>query len=284
MNTLRAAIAATLLSTAVCAAPLTQNETTHHSLHFTGSGPRTLEIRTMHGAIDIEAYDGDVVDMTVNKSITARSASDLQDALDDVRLEIADNAATVGAIARSREGQTCGEHLNRSNRDWPRAEVRFDFKVRVPRNTQVTVCTINHGDVSVRGTRADFEVRSVNGRIELADMGGSGEATTVNGRITGTFAAAPRTDSVFRTINGDLVLTMPAAFSADMNMKTFNGGLFTDFETKPRALQTVATPQRQGGKFVYETNSFASVRTGNGGPLLTLETLNGDVRVLRSAR
>jgi hypothetical protein len=69
-----------------------------------------------------------------------------------------------------------------------------------------------------------------------------------------------------------------------MNMKTFNGGLFSDFDTKPRPVQTVATPQRRDGKFVYETNSFASVRAGNGGPTLTLETLNGDVRVLRGAQ
>jgi len=286
MNILRAGIASTLalFCTSAGAAPLTQSETTHHSLHFAGVGPRTLEIRTVHGAIDIEAYDGDGVDMTVTRSITARSAEDMQEALSEVRLDTTDNAATVGAVARYRGGQTCGDQHPHSGREWPRAEVRYDFKIRVPRATRVTLCTINRGDVSVKGTRADFEVRSVNGRIDLVDMGGSGEATTVNGAITGSFIAAPRTDSVFRTVNGNLVLTMPAAFSADLNMKTFNGGLYTDFDTKPRAVQTLATPQRRDGKFLYETNSFASVRAGNGGPVLTLETLNGDVRILRGAR
>ncbi|MEO8062414.1 MAG: hypothetical protein ABI821_06680 [Pseudomonadota bacterium] len=287
MNILHAAAAAMALAgfaTSVSAESLTKNETTHNILHFAGPGPRTLEIRTVHGDIDVEAYDGDVVEMTVTKSISARNTNDMEMALQEVRLDTADNAGTVGAIARYRDGMTCGEHLNHSSDHGPTYEVRYDFKVRVPRNTQVTVCTINRGDVSVKGTRGDFMVRSVNGRIDLADMGGSGEATTVNGGITGSFTAAPRADSVFRTINGDLVLKMPATFSADMNMKTFNGGLFTDFDTVPRAMQTVATTQRHDGKFVYEANPYASVRAGNGGPLLTLETLNGDVRILRGAR
>jgi hypothetical protein len=280
-----AALALAGLATTALAEPLTKNETVHQTLHFAGSGPRMLEVRTVHGTISVEGYDGDVVDMTVDKSISAKTADAMEKALSEVSLEIADNAATVGAVARYRDGMTCGdEHEHDNNGSWPKYEVRYDFRIRVPRNTKLTVCTINRGDITVKGTRADFSVNTINGRIDLADMGGSGEAITVNGGITGSFAVAPRADSVFRTINGSVVLTMPAAFTADMNMKTFNGGLYTDFDAKPRAVQTVATPQRQGGKFVYATNSFATVRIGNGGPLLTLETLNGDVRILHDAR
>ena len=114
-------------------------------------------------------------------------------------------------------------------------------------------------------------------------MGGSGEAITVNGGVKGSFAAAPRADSVFKTINGSIVLTLPADFAADVNMKTFNGGLYTDFDSQALTAPQPIAAERKGARTIYQSNSFARVRIGNGGPRMTLDTLNGDVRVLRAA-
>jgi len=282
MRTAASITSAIFLAVAACAAQAetTPAETTHHTLRFAGDGPRVLEVRTIDGAIDIEGYDGADVDMTVRKSISARTAAEVQTAQREVVLEMADNAATIRAIGRYQYGMTCGEDLNRHNREWPHYEVRFDFKIRVPRNTKIVLCTINEGTVTVKGMRADFIVRSVNGPISLTDMAGSGEATTVNGGISASLVSAPRGDSLFHTINGDLVLRMPDAFAADIDLKTFNGGLYTDFDAQPRAIKTAAVPQRKDGKLVFQTNPFATVRVGNGGPLLTLDTFNGDLRVL----
>ena len=263
---------------------LTKSETTHQTLHFAGAGPHVLEIRTVEGSISIEGYDGADVDMTVNKSISARTADDMQRASTEVVLETADNAATVGAVARYPNGDSCGEDSHNHSRDWPDYDVRYDFTIRVPRNTQLKVCTINRGDVKVKGTRENFRISSINGRIDLIDMDGSGDATTINGGISASFVGAPRTDSLFKTINGDIVFTVPGSFSADLDMKTFTGGLFTDFDAAPRAVKTAVQSHRKGSQFVYEANPFATVRIGNGGPLLTFETLNGNVRVLRRAQ
>ena len=274
-----ASVLSVAAATCVVQAESSPVETTHHTLRFAGAGPHVLEVRTIHGVIDIEGYDGTDVDMTVKKSINARTAAELQQAHSEVVLEIADNAGTIRAIGRYLYGATCGEESSQRNREWSHYEVRFDFKIRVPRNTELVLCTINEGEVAVKGMRADFIVRSVNGPIRLSDMAGSGEATTVNGGIAASFVTAPRGDSLFRTINGDIVLSMPDAFAADLDLKTFSGGLFTDFDSQPRAIKAAA-PQRKDGKLVYQTNPFATVRIGSGGPLLTLDTLNGDVRVL----
>jgi hypothetical protein len=279
-----AALAFVGFAAATPAGTLTKTETTRHTLHFGGTGPRVFEVRTIHGSIAIEAYDGNEVLITVDKTIDARNADEFEAARREVRLDLTDNAATLGAVARYKHDRTCGERNHDERGEWPKYDVSFDFRIRVPRDTQLKVCTIDRGDVSVRGTRADFDINTVNGRIDFADMGGSGDAITVNGGITGSFTASPRKDSVYRTVNGSIVLTMPQAFAADLDMKTFHGGLYTDFDASPRAQQTVATPQRRDGKFLFETNSFATVRIGKGGPLFTLETLNGDVRVLRTAR
>ena len=50
--------------------------------------------------------------------------------------------------------------------------------------------------------RGDFEVRNVNGEVEIHRMGGSGEATTVNGSVVASFTANPKSNSHFETVNG----------------------------------------------------------------------------------
>jgi len=42
--------------------------------------------------------------------------------------------------------------------------------------------------------------------------------------------------------------------------------------------------ERRDGGFVYRSDGSARVRAGGGGPAISLESFNGDVRVLRSAR
>jgi hypothetical protein len=160
-------------------------------------------------------------------------------------------------------------------------DVRYDFTIRVPKNTRLDLCTINDGNIVVSGTQGDFNIHTINGRITMDDVGGSGEATTINGRVTATFNTAPRSASLFKTINGDVVLEMPERLAADLRMKTFNGGLYTDFEVEPVNQPINVSMRRENGKYVYRSSGFTSVRAGGGGPELTLQTLNGDVRVLR---
>jgi len=88
---------------------------------------------------------------------------------------------------------------------------------------------------------------------------------------------------VFRTVNGSIVLTLPPSFAADLKMKTFNGGLYTDFDAQPTAEKQIIAPEKEGRRTVYQVNQFAMVRIGKGGPEMTLDTLNGDVRILRGA-
>jgi DUF4097 and DUF4098 domain-containing protein YvlB len=163
-------------------------------------------------------------------------------------------------------------------------EVRFDFTIRVPRATPIELCTINEGNIVVRGTRGAFLIRTINGRITMADVAGSGEATTVNGPVTASFVAAPRAKSLFKTINGNVILTMPDGLAADLRMKTFNGGLYTDFDVQALPTAAVVNAERRDGMYVYRSTGFTTVRAGSGGPVLTLDTLNGDVRVLKRAK
>jgi DUF4097 and DUF4098 domain-containing protein YvlB len=161
-------------------------------------------------------------------------------------------------------------------------EVKFDFTIRVPRSAAIRLCTINSGDIIVNGTQGDFDVTNVNGLVEMRGVAGAGRAHTVNGPVTVTFAANPKQPASFKTVNGNVDVQFLDGLSADFAMKTMNGGLFTDFDTQPLASKVAVPGERRNGRFVYHANEFAHVRVGSGGPELTFETLNGNVRARRA--
>ena len=254
------------------------------TLSFAAGGGRTLDVRNINGFIRVEASNDSTVQMSIRKVIRAETQDDLAAAQRDVRLDFRDGAARVEAIVTDHRGHVCGEQWNERGDRWDRVRyhVTFDFTIRVPRDVALRLCTINGGDLSVQGTRGDFDIDNVNGNIEMRDVAGSGSAHTVNGPVTVTFTANPTQKSSFKTVNGNVDVSFPDGLAADFSMKTFNGGLFTDFDVQPLASTVAAASERRNGRFVYKANEFTRVRVGNGGPEIAFETLNGNVRARRS--
>jgi DUF4097 and DUF4098 domain-containing protein YvlB len=256
------------------------------TLRFAGAGIQTLDVRTINGSIRVTGDDASDVRVEATQTIDAETQEALRAAQREVVLDTVDNATTIEISVRELDRALCGESgIERSRAWWDRRryEVTYDVTIRVPKATRLRLCTINGQEIHVGGTSGDFDITNVNGPIAMKNVRGSGRAATVNGRVTASFDEAPQTASLFKTVNGDVTVTFPAALSADLKMKTFNGGLFTDFDVELLPQRTT-TAERQGGKFVYRSNRFTSVRVRRGGPELTFESLNGDVRVLRSAK
>jgi DUF4097 and DUF4098 domain-containing protein YvlB len=256
------------------------------TLQFAGTGVRTLDVRTMNGSIRVSGYDGADVQLEARQTIAADSAEDLREAKEKIVVDTTDQAATIDVVVREPRGAVCGEPWNgRSPAWWDRLryEAIVELAIRVPRTTRLRLCTVNGGEVNVDGTTGDFDIDNVNGRITLEQIRGSGRASSVNGRVTASFLEAPRSASIFKSVNGHIVATFPAGLSADLRMKTFNGGLFTDFEVEP-LVQKIPAAERRAGRLTYRSNQFTSVRVGQGGPELTFDAFNGDVRVLRAAK
>ena len=153
------------------------------------------------------------------------------------KIEAEERGDTVAVTVRDDGQNTCGEqNWQQRGRAWwdrRRYSTSTDLTLQVPRDVRVRLCTVNGGTLTVSDVTGDFDVSNVNGKVVLTDLGGSGSATTVNGDIDASFAAAPRAESRFKTVNGTIAATFPRNLSADLSLKTFNGGLFTDFDTTP---------------------------------------------------
>ncbi len=259
------------------------------TLRFAGDGERTLDVRLIHGSIRVAGSSGDEVRVEVRQRIRADSDADRDAAARDVSLDLVENGTTVEAVAREPWSDVCGAPSSarrwqkRGQSQQPGYQVTFDLDIHVPRRTRLRLCTINSGDVLVEGTAGAFDITHVNGRIVMQNVRGAGRVQTVNGPIVASFAAAPDAPTLFKTINGNIDVTFPRAMAADLTMKTFNGGLFTDFDIQPLPQSAAARVDKRGGLSVYRSNEFTRVRTGRGGPEVTFDTLNGDVRVVRGA-
>src|SRR5262245_17063523 len=251
---------------------------------FFAAGSKSLDVRNINGFIHVEGTNDPAVQMSIHKTVRAETRDDLAEGQRDVRLEFKDGAPRVEAVVTDRRGHVCGEPWNDEGNfgDRVRYDVRFDFTIRVPRDSRLRLCTINAGDVIVDGTQGDFDVSNVNGLIEMRQVAGSGRAHTVNGPVRATFTANPSQATSFKTVNGNLDVAFVDGLSADFSMKTFNGGLFTDFDVRPLPGAASAAGERRDGRFVYRANEFTRVRVGGGGPPITFETLNGNARARRA--
>ena len=256
-------------------------------LQFSGGGVRTLDVRTLSGSIRVTGDNGVDVRLDAVTRVEADDDATVRAGLQAAKLEADAQGATVAITLRDDGQNTCGEqewHRGPAWWDRRRFSSSTELTIQVPRDVRVRLCTVNGDTVSVTGVTGDFDVSNVNGKVVLSGMAGSGSATTVNGGIEASFASSPRSESRFKTVNGTIAATFPRDLAADLQLKTFNGGLFTDFDTQTLPVEVERAERTGRPRYVYRQRGLTKVRVGAGGPLLTFDTLNGDVRIQRAAR
>lgn len=261
-----------------------------------GPGAQHLVIDNIFGSIRVTGYSGSTVKVSAQKVIKALNKGELEEAKKDVKLEISSKENTVRLYVdgpfRKDDDKIC----------WDLDElgyiVKYDFQVKVPRNTSIRVKTVNEGDIEVTNIKGkcvaknvngkvtvakitgDFEIITVNGRIKMDAVAGSGRAHTVNGKVVSYFTQNPASDCSFHTINGDVKLVFLPELSADFKVKTFHGDILSDFPVSYLPMKP-GKGQRKNGKYVYKNNRFQGVRVGNGGPVIKMDTLNGDIIIAK---
>ena len=264
--------------------PVEAKESIHQVLKFETPGkPGLVSLDNIWGSIKVEAAAGNDVDLAAVRTIRAESKDKSDQAKAEVKLDITAKGGTIDIYVDGPFRCNCPDGgRGRKDRDLG-YEAVYDFVLKVPPATRVAIKTVTDGDIQVKGVQGGFEVHNVNGKVELIDVAGSGEAGTINGSVTADFVRAPQADCRFSTINGRVELGFPAGLSADFKLKTFNGEALSDFEVKTMPIKVEAKPaEARKGKFVYRRDQFTQVRTGNGGPVITCDTMNGDIIIRKT--
>ena len=246
-----------------------QPQVTQRTLSL-GAAPRIV-VDNITGPIIVTGDGGTQVSFTATETIRARSQAALARGEREVKLDVTPGADGLKLYVDGpfRCGGGCVHWDN------PSYEPEFTFVLHVPRGSSVDLRTVNGGAVRASGVAGHFRVRNVNGGIELADMGGSGDASTVNGAVVARFARNPGGNCRFRTVNGKVSLYLRPGLNADLRLNTLNGDVYSDFATTPVAAR--GTAGREGRMIVFRRGRMTAARIGAGGPTLTLRTLNGNI-------
>ena len=233
---------------------------------------KTVKIDNVFGSITVSGTRTAEARLEAKKIVRADSQDDLQKAEREVTLKMTEKDNQVDVYVdgpfRRRNGSSHG-----SGRDYI---VTYDFELQVPEQTSLILKTVNDGDILVTNVRGEFTVRNVNGHIELRDIIGPVNGRTVNGRIRAVFRENPAAACSFTTVNGDLEARFTPGLAAEFQLKTLNGGIFSDFPVSYLPAKP-GTAKREKGRYVYRSHSFQGVRVGQGGPEISMETLNGDI-------
>jgi hypothetical protein len=228
------------------------------------SADQTLEVRGVMGSIRAELASGDAIEVRAAKRGGRRSDAT------DVNIEVVPHAGGVTICAvyptprGTRRENRCGPDgsysMNTSNND-----VRVDFVVRVPAGVQLMASNVS-GNVDVTGLRSYVDARTVSGNVQVATTEAA-QARTVSGNVTASLGSLAGTGSLeFKTVSGNISVRLPATAGAYVSIKTVSGGFRSDF---PVTVEGRMSPRQLEGTI------------GNGGRRVTMETVSGNVRLLR---
>jgi hypothetical protein len=153
----------------------------------------------------------------------------------------------------------------------------IDFEIQVPLRTNLTLETVNEGQVVVEDVEGDIEVSNVNGNITLTRVAGSAVADTINGRILATLTRGTADRPMaFTAFNGNVDVTLPASLKATLRLLSEMGDVYSDFNIQPRPAAPVQS-RRRGGRFQIDVNKTIYGEVNGGGPEIELRTFNGAI-------
>jgi len=271
-----------LLATAVWSADEHEisSRTIRETLAFgsTDGRPRLI-VDNVWGDIRIYGHDGSDVRLEVVETIHAESAAKAERAAAEVELEIRTGGGEVDLFVAGPFRDARDRRRWAQRHRHPGYTVVYDFELHVPRRCDLDVRTVTDGEVEIHGVSGTYEVRNVNGGIQL-ERGSAdrGIVETVNGPIIGRFDGIPAGELRFATVNGRIEVVYPPSLAADLRLKSGWGEIWSEFEVAPLP-QPPPTRRQENGRLVIKVGGGAAVRVGTGGPQVFFETLNGDILI-----
>lgn len=252
------------------------------------SNIREVILDNVNGPIEVAGHNGANVEVEYTRITKAESDAKLDEARRAVTMEPRQDGDKLRMFVDGPWRCDCEGERRRGvhYRGWREYgyEVTYEFRLKVPAGTKLDLRTINHGEITVRDTVGHFDVRNINGGIQLTEVAGSGRADALNGSVTVVFAKNPAGESTFKSLNGTVDVSFRPGLNAEMRFKTFNGDAYTDFETTPVPIPASLETSRQGTKYVLKRDRMTAARVGTGGPVLVFDAFNGNIKIRKRER
>ena len=249
-----------------------------------GAAQSVLAVYNLNGFIKVEGYSGDKIMVEVERSLSAKDKETLEKGKEEFKLVFEQNADSV--VAYIADPFDTRPNHNRKNRDNRKIEYKFNlnFTIKVPYEMNLSVSTINQGDIHIKDVTGRLKVNNINGAIAMVNAKGTTDVHTINGNVDINYLVIPPDNSSYYTLNGNIRITYPASLSADLQFKSFNGEFFTDFpDAQALAPEVIKHTEHEGDKTVYKLDKKSAIRIGKGGKILKFETFNGNIYIKKQS-
>ena len=268
-------VAAGLLTGVTAASAEVTEESSWSRTYPVQSAIPHLVVRNIWGSVRVRSGDRDAIVVTATERRSAPNQSRLERSLEVLRLVEEADASGVSLIVGERE-----RWHNRNNCEGCRVDYQFD--ITVPHGTTIDVGTVMDGRVDVRGVNGRVSASNVNGPISLQDIHNCEAISGVNGRIDMHYSRAPDRDCRIETVNGDISLGVPDGTGLDMSLNLFNGEIESELQAGAFELPATVEHTVENGHSQYRIEKLSGVRIGAGGPVYTVASMNGDVRIRKN--
>lgn len=269
-------------STPLTAAQAAPAAATQEDFRWSGRIARgdEIAIRGLMGNVRAEVASGDQVEVVGRR---------IGDDADQVRIEVVetDDGVTICTIYPTRRdgGNRDGEgRRGRRNDDNPcnnghsgtidLDDARIDFVVRVPAGVHLAASTVA-GDIVANGLRSRVDAASVSGDVRVSTSE-SARAATVSGDVDATFGETDG-DVEFASVSGDVVVRLAGNVGAEVEAQTLSGDIQSDFGLRVRG----NGDDDDDRGFNIQIGKQMSGTIGRGGPELSVNTVSGNIRLLR---
>jgi hypothetical protein len=209
-------------------------------------------IQGINGRVEIQTSDTKTAEVYVKR--TGDNANSLQ------RRQMIVEQNADGLMVRSRQVfNGVWDHLFGHD---PKEEVI----IKAPRQIALSLKGIN-AKVYATDIEGPLDMRGLNGRAELGQVGESVSIDGVNGTIVVGLNKLGDRGAQIHGVNGDIELRLAAGLNADLTAKGMNGSVKSE-------ISEVTVEKTDWSRY--------SARIGNGGSEIEIKGINGNVRLFRS--
>lgn len=267
-------LAVCLFAAAVMASAVEQTETIRQSYPYASK----LDVRNVNGRVNVTGYNGNEIQLIVEKKINAKTAEAMDLAKREVRLDVRPTGSSLRVCIESPYNNCEDNGGNRGCRNDCERDysVSFNMELQVPMAIAVDLKTVN-GSVKASKINGNFNAKTVNGSVTLEEMGGTGDAHTVNGGVKIAFTTVPSQPIQAKTVNGKIEISMPRNANGTFHVNTLHGDIFTNI---PAAnVTTQPTVEARNGGHSYRIDKKMILKVGGGGPDHQFSTVNGSIEI-----
>jgi predicted Ser/Thr protein kinase/DUF4097 and DUF4098 domain-containing protein YvlB len=249
------------------------------------------------GDVHITGGDQDTVEIHVEREVTGASAADATNILKEEHVILKRNGNEISIRAENPPSLNSLAHVL-----WRHPNLNVHYEITVPRSFTVQSKT-SGGDVSVAGVQSSVNITTLGGNLDCKDIGGDLDgqtmggnvraancqgkldlktmggsitvdefngpnihAATQGGSVSADFATAPTGDCELSTSGGNVIVHLPENTAVTIDAHTEGGSANSDF------------PISTSHGFVNQTLKGP---INGGGPRLKMETMGGNVEVLK---